>query len=71
MEANMGGTKILPALKFVLENPVEEKYPRQVFLLTDGGDKNILIIISFLYIIITNLIFNNFISLLTYIIVFY
>jgi von Willebrand factor A domain-containing protein 5 len=37
MEANMGGTKILPPLKFILENPVDSNYPRQVFLLTDGG----------------------------------
>ena len=55
----MGGTKILPALKFVLENPVDPKYPRQVFLLTDGGI--IIFFIFFIFFFLILIFFNFFI----------
>ena len=39
MEADLGGTEILPALRFVLEAP-RRGLPRQVLLLTDGEVSN-------------------------------
>jgi Ca-activated chloride channel family protein len=39
LEANLGGTEILPALKFVLEQPAGMQ-PRQVVVLTDGEVTN-------------------------------
>jgi hypothetical protein len=40
MEADMGGTEILPALKFVFAAKAPEGLPRQVFVLTDGEVSN-------------------------------
>ena len=40
MRADMGGTEILPALKFVLGAKAQEGRPRQVFVLTDGEVSN-------------------------------
>lgn len=37
MTANMGGTEIFQPLQTILLDKVIEGYPRQVFLLTDGG----------------------------------
>lgn len=37
MSANMGGTEIFQPLQTILMEKVIEGYPRQVFLLTDGG----------------------------------
>lgn len=36
MDANFGGTEIYEPLEKILESPVVEGYPKQVFLLTDG-----------------------------------
>ena len=38
MKADMGGTNILNALTIAFENHADNKYPRNIFLLTDGGD---------------------------------
>jgi hypothetical protein len=40
LRANLGGTEILPALQFVLEQPRQEGRPRQVVVLTDGEVTN-------------------------------
>jgi Ca-activated chloride channel family protein len=40
LEANLGGTEILPALKAVLEQPPHGSLPRQVVVLTDGEVTN-------------------------------
>jgi Mg-chelatase subunit ChlD len=40
MEADLGGTEILPALETVLEAKPREGLPRQVFVLTDGDVSN-------------------------------
>jgi von Willebrand factor A domain-containing protein 5 len=40
MSADMGGTEIYNALKDLLEAKPTEGYPKQVFLLTDGGVSN-------------------------------
>jgi Ca-activated chloride channel family protein len=40
LTANLGGTEILPALQFVLEQPRREGRPRQVVVLTDGEVTN-------------------------------
>jgi hypothetical protein len=40
MDGDMGGTEILPALKFVLDAPPQEGLPRQVFVVTDGEVSN-------------------------------
>ena len=40
LRANLGGTEILPALQFVLEQPRQEGRPRQVVVLTDGQVTN-------------------------------
>ena len=40
MNADMGGTEIYDPLKKLLEEKVIEGYPRQIFLLTDGGVSN-------------------------------
>ena len=40
MQADLGGTEILNPLKHQLEKPPTPGYPRQVFLLTDGGVSN-------------------------------
>ena len=40
LRANLGGTEILPALSFVLEQPRHGKLSRQVVLLTDGQVTN-------------------------------
>lgn len=38
MDADLGGTEILPALEAVLSAPAVAELPRQVFLLTDGEE---------------------------------
>lgn len=40
MSANMGGTEIYAPLMNLLNEKVIDGYPRQVFLLTDGGVSN-------------------------------
>ena len=40
LRANLGGTEILPALRFVLEQPLRGDIPRQVVVLTDGEVTN-------------------------------
>ncbi len=40
IDANFGGTEILPALQFVLEQPRRPDRPRQVVVLTDGEVTN-------------------------------
>ncbi len=40
MKANLGGTEILPALQFVLEQARDASLPRQVVILTDGQVTN-------------------------------
>jgi Ca-activated chloride channel homolog len=40
MDGDMGGTEILPALKFVLDAKAQEGLPRQVFVITDGEVSN-------------------------------
>ncbi|KAK3702964.1 hypothetical protein QZH41_012402 [Actinostola sp. cb2023] len=40
MEADLGGTNILAPLQDVFSQPLIKGYPRQVFLLTDGGVGN-------------------------------
>ena len=40
LEANLGGTEILPALKFVLEQRTGHTLPRQIVVLTDGEVTN-------------------------------
>ena len=40
LDANLGGTEILPALKHVLEQPRHGQLPRQVVILTDGEVSN-------------------------------
>ena len=40
LRANLGGTEILPALKFALEQPRDAELPRQIFVLTDGQVSN-------------------------------
>jgi Ca-activated chloride channel family protein len=40
MEADLGGTEILPALASILERPALEGRPRQLFVLTDGQVTN-------------------------------
>ncbi len=40
MDADLGGTEILPALEAVLSAPLGAELPRQVFLLTDGEVTN-------------------------------
>jgi hypothetical protein len=40
MDADLGGTEILPALEAVLSAPAVAELPRQVFLLTDGEVTN-------------------------------
>jgi len=40
MDGDMGGTEILPALKFVLDAKAQEGLPRQVFVVTDGEVSN-------------------------------
>ncbi|KAK3729137.1 hypothetical protein QZH41_005821 [Actinostola sp. cb2023] len=40
MEADLGGTEILAPLQDVFSQPLIKGYPRQVFLLTDGGVRN-------------------------------
>jgi hypothetical protein len=40
LDADLGGTEILPALEFVLERPRVEGLPRQVVVLTDGEVTN-------------------------------
>ncbi|GAM27020.1 hypothetical protein SAMD00019534_101950 [Acytostelium subglobosum LB1] len=36
IDANLGGTELLPPMKAILGNPYDPQYPRQVFILTDG-----------------------------------
>jgi hypothetical protein len=40
LRANLGGTEILPALKFALEQPRDAELPRQIVVLTDGQVSN-------------------------------
>jgi uncharacterized protein YegL len=40
MSANMGGTEILAPLQAIFKKAPEPKYPRQLFILTDGEVKN-------------------------------
>ena len=40
MSADFGGTEISDPLKAILDSQVIEGYPKQVFLLTDGGVSN-------------------------------
>lgn len=40
MEANMGGTEIFETLKKELQSKPLKKYPKHIFLLTDGGVSN-------------------------------
>ncbi|XP_052099163.1 von Willebrand factor A domain-containing protein 5A-like isoform X2 [Mytilus californianus] len=40
MEADMGGTEILQPLKQIYSKNCKQGYPRQIFLLTDGGVSN-------------------------------
>ena len=40
LKADLGGTEILPALRFVLEQPDSDTMPRQVVVLTDGQVTN-------------------------------
>ncbi|HYR44389.1 MAG TPA: VIT domain-containing protein [Terriglobia bacterium] len=40
MQANLGGTEILPALKAIFQNPADAEFPRQLFVLTDGEVSN-------------------------------
>jgi Ca-activated chloride channel family protein len=40
MDAEMGGTELLPALRAALESPREDGLPRQVIVLTDGEVTN-------------------------------
>ena len=40
LEADMGGTEILPALQFVVQQPTVAGMPRQVLVLTDGEVTN-------------------------------
>lgn len=40
MSADMGGTEIYEPLDKILKNKVIEGYPKQIFLLTDGGVSN-------------------------------
>jgi len=40
LEADLGGTEILPALQFVVQQPLVSGMPRQVLLLTDGEVTN-------------------------------
>jgi hypothetical protein len=40
LDGDMGGTEILPALKFVLDAKAHEALPRQVFVVTDGEVSN-------------------------------
>jgi hypothetical protein len=38
MGANFGGTNILEPLQEILNSPVNPEFPRQLFVLTDGGE---------------------------------
>jgi hypothetical protein len=40
MDGDMGGTEVLPPLKFVLDARTQEALPRQVFVITDGEVSN-------------------------------
>jgi Ca-activated chloride channel family protein len=40
LDGNLGGTELLPALRFVLEQRSRTEYPRQVIVLTDGEVSN-------------------------------
>lgn len=40
MSADMGGTEIYQPLQVLLQEKVQEGYPRHIFLLTDGGVSN-------------------------------
>ena len=40
MSANFGGTEIYRPLEKILNEKVNEGYPRHIFLLTDGGVSN-------------------------------
>ncbi|EGG14074.1 type A von Willebrand factor domain-containing protein [Cavenderia fasciculata] len=36
IQADLGGTELLPPIKSILSKPYDPQYPRQVFILTDG-----------------------------------
>ena len=40
MRANFGGTQIFRPLNNLLEEKINEGYPKHIFLLTDGGVEN-------------------------------
>lgn len=40
IEADLGGTELYRPLSFVMSQPVEKKFPRQIFVLTDGAVSN-------------------------------
>ncbi|EFA84707.1 type A von Willebrand factor domain-containing protein [Heterostelium album PN500] len=36
IDADLGGTELLPPIQAIISQPVDSQYPRQVFILTDG-----------------------------------
>ena len=36
LEANLGGTELMPVLQYVFAQPYDPQFPRQLFILTDG-----------------------------------
>lgn len=47
MEANLGGTNILAPLEEILDAPIRQGFPRQVFCLTDGEVDNTTEVLEF------------------------
>jgi hypothetical protein len=47
MGANLGGTELYRPLSFVMSQPVDPKYPRQIFVLTDGAVSNAGIVLDY------------------------
>jgi uncharacterized protein with von Willebrand factor type A (vWA) domain len=48
MEADLGGTEILDAIKSLMKKPVIPGYPRQLFFLTDGAVSNVSEVLQFI-----------------------